>query len=158
MSSPPQLTLLMIPRTPIQIAAHLGYLDILQLLLQAFENESQFISEYALALRLAQRAGHEAAAHYLQAYRADTSAHSRCAADEVILMNIEDEREDRRYWYEIWKDERYKTWRSAGWTRYSGIVGPTSVRCMRIKLPTPESSTGGVTRASRTPRSPIQKE
>ena len=106
-SSPPQLERSMIPRTPIQIAAHHGNLDILKLLLEALENGSQFLLEYPLALRLASRTGGRAVANYLQAHRAEKFVHSTCFTNEAILMDLEDEREDRKYWYEFWRDERY---------------------------------------------------
>lgn len=113
-SCQPQLDMNQIPRSAIQIAAHSGHLDILQLLLEALDEGSQFISQYPLALRLAQRAGHRAVTLYLQAHRAEKFRYSKCATDEVILKDCEDYREDRKYWYQFWKDKHFKTWRSIG--------------------------------------------
>lgn len=111
-SNRPQLEWRYGPRSPIQIAAHNGHIDILTLLLEALDEESQFISQYPLALRLAQRAGHRAVARFLQAYRAERVGNLECATDEVILKDYGDPKEDRKYWYEFWNDENFKAWRS----------------------------------------------
>ncbi len=98
-------------RTVIQIAAQKGHLDMLKLLLEAGEDGSQFISEYPLTLRLAYRSGHRAIAHYLQSYRIETFGHLSCDTDKEILMDIEDERRDTKYWFKFWEDERYSGWK-----------------------------------------------
>lgn len=99
------------PRTAIQIAAQNGHLDILKLLLEAGEDGSQFISEYPLALRLAYRSGHRAVAQYLQSYRIQAFSHLSSDTDEEILMDIEDERREMKYWFKFWEDERYNGWK-----------------------------------------------
>jgi len=107
----PRLYITPTPRTAIQIAAQKGQLDILKLLLEAAEDGSQFISEYPLTLRLAYRTGHRAIAHYLQSYRTRTFGHLSCDTDNEILLDIEDERRDTKYWFKFWEDERYSGWK-----------------------------------------------
>lgn len=107
----PRLDITPTPRTAIQIAAQEGQLDILKLLLEAAEDGSQFISEYPLTLRLAYRTGHRAIAHYLQSYRTRTFSHLSCDTDNEILLDIEDERRDTKYWFKFWEDERYSGWK-----------------------------------------------
>lgn len=95
-SSLPRVSGDRIPLSAVQAAAKQGHLDILELLLGAVKGENQFLSEYPLALRLAQRGGHRAVAHHLQAHCARMFKQLSCDSDEAILKNLEDKGGDRK--------------------------------------------------------------